>query len=246
MPTSLRRSPNRLVTIDGPAGCGKSTVARSLADRLHGVAFGTGVIYRLLTFLALEAGVDLTEPSQVLGVLADNPLTLEVVGAELRVVAARGDTKVWTSGAELHEPRVTREIHWLADAAEVRAALLPLQRALPPDRIVVAEGRDLGTVVYPDAPLKVFLTASVEERARRRLADWQQGAATESLDLAGVEAEIEARDRRDRGRPVAPLVAAPDARVVDSTAQTVAMVVQEIMQWVPKKWLAIEPGSSTT
>lgn len=227
----------RLLAIDGPAGCGKSTVAKSLAQRLGGVAFGTGVIYRVVTYLGLQAGVDLADTRAVLGVLRDSPLSLEVGAVELQLVVRRAGQDPWMPGPEVHEPAVTREIHWVADAPSVRAALLPIQRDLPSGRLIVAEGRDLGTVVYPSAPVKVFLTASVEERARRRLRDWRAGRSSEALDLESVIEDLEARDRRDRDRAVAPLRKAPDAHVVDSTGRDVLTVVQEIMQWVPKDWV---------
>lgn len=237
-----------LVTIDGPAGCGKSTVTRELARSLGGVAFGTGAIYRGVTFAALEAGVNLEEPDQVLALLRDHPLSLTVVepadAAGVAELQVSGDG--WSPSAELHTPRVTREIHWVADDPGIRAALLELQRQIPRDgvlgdRAVVAEGRDLGTVVFADAPVKVFLTASVEERARRRLRDWETSGGAGDHDLASVMAEIEARDRNDREREVAPLVPAPDARVVDCTTMAVAEVVVEIRKGIPARWLETPP-----
>ena len=180
-----------MITIDGPAGCGKSTVAHAIAQMVEGIAFNTGLIYRAVTWLALERRIDLQQPTLVIDLLDRVPIALEEVGHEWRVRVGEERPTV-----ALREARVTAEIHWIADSPELRARLLPLQRNWESTRIVVAEGRDLGTVVFPDAPVKVFLTASIEERARRRHAE-QQGRG---VPFATVLSEVEQRDRFDRER----------------------------------------------
>lgn len=229
----------KLITIDGPAGCGKSTVTRRIADDYDGLAFGTGFIYRSVTWLGLARGIDLRNAQEVLRLLAEEPL--QIVEQD-RALWVRVSGQVLRDG--LHTPEVTREIHWVADDPGIRAALLPVQRSLESDRVVVAEGRDLGTVVYPDAPVKIFLTASVEERARRRLGDWQDAAGEH--DLASVMREIEERDRLDRERDTAPLRAAPDAKTVDTTGLSIDQVVEVVKKGIPEEWQGTPPPAGST
>lgn len=220
----------RVIAIDGPAACGKSTVVRLLAARLGALSFSSGLVYRAVTWLVLERGDDPADPEAVRRDLAAAPVEIVEREGALRVVVAGVDP-----GDALHGTRVTEAIHWIADDAAVRAALLPLQRRLPP-RNVIAEGRDLGTVVFPDAALKVFLTASLEERARRRHAELR-GRLGERISLEEVAEQLRRRDEKDASRAVAPLRPAPDARVVDTTDRTPEEVVEEIVGWVPPSWL---------
>jgi len=220
-----------VIAIDGPAACGKSTVVRLLAARLGALSFSSGLVYRAVTWLALERGLDPADPSAVGRVLAATPVEIAERSGVLRVLVAGRDP-----GDALHGTRVTEAIHWIADDAGLRAALLPLQRRLPPRR-VVAEGRDLGTVVFPDAAVKVFLTASLEERARRRHAELS-GRLGERISLDVVAEQLRRRDDNDANRAVAPLRPAPDARVVDTTDRTPEEVVEEIVEWVPPSWRA--------
>lgn len=223
-----------LVVIDGPAGCGKSTVARALAAALGGVAFGTGLLYRAVTWLGLSEGVPLKDPARVAELLAAGRIRLVERVGEVRCLVDGTDP-----GSALHTPEVTREIHWVADAPQVRAALLPVQRCVSRDRVMVAEGRDLGTEVFPGASLKVFLTASLEERARRRLRDWR---GDEEAEVQRVRDEIATRDARDSSRTVAPLRPAAEALVIDSTSLGVEEVVEQILVALPPGW----PGGGAT
>ncbi len=189
------------VAIDGPAGSGKSTVARAVAERLGALHLDTGAIYRAIALAALEAG---TDP-------ADEGAVAELASAA-RITQVDGTT--FLDGrdveADIRGDRVSAAVSTVSAHASVRDVLLVQQRALSADGAVV-EGRDIGTVVMPDADLKVFLTASAEERARRR-AD-QLGRE----DVAALQAAIEARDTQDSHREVAPLRAADDAWVLDTT-----------------------------
>lgn len=228
------RSP-RVVTIDGPAGCGKSTVVARLSERLgaRGVAtvgFSTGLVYRGLTWCALERGIDLADARAVRALLG---------GVELRVVERRGELRVEVDGHDpgeaLRTTRVTDAIHWIADDPEVRAALLPLQRALPAGPVILSEGRDLGTVVYPDAAVKVYLTASLEERARRRHSEFRDRLG-EEISLEEVQERIRRRDEHDSEREAAPLRPAEDAVVIDTTTLAPEAVVEEILAEFPDDW----------
>ena len=222
------RSPlQRLITIDGPAGCGKSTAAHGLARSVDGLALNTGLIYRAVTWLALKHQVDLRDDGAVSRLLDSTPITLVEDSGELRVQVGRE-----FPGEELREAHVTTEIHWVADSPELRARLLPLQRSWSSTRIVVAEGRDLGTVVFPDAPLKIFLTASIEERAQRRHSEQQRKGRQVSFEQ--VLSEVEQRDRFDREREVAPLRAAEDAQVIDCSQLDAAATLQCVRDLVPR------------
>ncbi|HWE39884.1 MAG TPA: (d)CMP kinase [Isosphaeraceae bacterium] len=195
-----------VVTIDGPAGAGKSTVARRLADRLGWRLLDTGAMYRAVTLAALRSGADL-ESDEALGALAGR------VSVELppgRVLLDGEDITAIVRSVE-----VTRATKYLADSPSVRRQLVRWQRAFADDYDVVAEGRDQGTVVFPDAARKFFLTASAEERARRRHAEYL--AKGEVVDPEAVLRDIRERDDRDASRSIAPMVAAADARVVDTT-----------------------------
>ncbi len=227
----------RLIAIDGPAGCGKSTVARELARELDGLSFSTGAVYRAVTLLALDAGVQLERPPEVLRLLAMHELEVVERDHELKLTIDGRDRE-----RELHGSAVSREIHWIADAAEIRARLLPLQRALAAREYVrpgplVFEGRDVGTVVFPDAGVKVFLTATAEERARRRQKQLRAQHG-EELSVERVLSDVERRDRFDQERDAAPLAAAAGAKILDTSGRSVAEVVASILKGLPPAWRA--------
>lgn len=215
-----------VIAIDGPSGAGKGTVSRILAERLGFGLLDSGALYRLTALAANLAGVDLHNTSAVAAVARQ--LALEFV-------ARNGVTEAWLDGREVTQDIRTEAIGMgasvVAAQPDVRAALLDRQKAfaLPPG--LVADGRDMGTVVFPQAQLKVFLTASASARARRRLLQLQ--AAGEVADLATITADIEARDKRDAERSVAPLVAAADALVIDSTHLSIDEVVDLILKHWP-------------
>jgi cytidylate kinase len=209
----------RVVTIDGPAGAGKSTVARMLADRLAWRLLDTGAMYRAVTVAALRAGVDL-ESDEALGALA------------ARVSVDLPPGKVLLDGEEvtalIRTVEVTRASRFLADSPRVRRRLVDWQRAFADENEVIAEGRDQGTVVFPDALRKFYLTASLEERARRRHDEFTAKGAP--ITLEAVLNDLRDRDERDAARAIAPMKPAPDARIFDTTGLRLDEVVEEIVR----------------
>jgi cytidylate kinase len=193
----------RVIAIDGPAGSGKSTVARHVAERLGLDYLDTGAMYRAVTLAALQQGVDPSEHDR-LGALA-----AEVVVEE---------------SPAIRSPEVTKAVSAVAAVPAVRAELVRRQREwAAAHEGGVVEGRDIGTVVFPDAELKVFLTASEDERARRR------GDEVGARNYDAVAADLARRDQLDSGRAVSPLVVANDALVIDTTGRDVDEIVEEVL-----------------
>ncbi len=222
-----------VITIDGPSGSGKGTVAGILAKRLGWNLLDSGALYRLLAFAAGTHGVAL-----------DNEALLEKLAAHLDVQFV-GATDGKPARIILEGDDVTHAIRSEAVAAgaskvaalpAVRDALLQRQRAFQELPGLVADGRDMGTVVFPDAPLKVFLTASAEERARRRYL--QLKAKGDDVSLSGLLDEIRARDERDTQRAIAPLKPAADAIQLDSTELSIEQVLERIMSEIALRDIA--------
>ena len=212
------------ITIDGPAGAGKSSVAQGVARKLGYVYVDSGARYRVVAWLAMQAGLSVEDDSEAITRLAQ---TMQV---EFR--PTNGDQHLFVDDEDL-EPRIRLpEVGALSSAVSaipgVRAALLDTQRTLARETGVVMEGRDIGTVVLPDASLKIFLTASPEERARRRLEQLRDKHP--ELTLGQVLADQRERDMRDSNREVAPLRKADDAIEVNSDGMTLEQVIEHIVQ----------------
>jgi cytidylate kinase len=212
-----------VVAIDGPAGSGKSTTAQAVAERLGFTHLESGALYRAFTLAALDAGIPLD--GQRIAALAESlPVRLAYAGGGFRPEVAGVDVS-----ADVRRPDVTTHVSAVSALPEVRAIANALLRdaAAQHPRGVVADGRDIGTVVFPDAQLKVFLTASAESRARRRLL--QDGRPTDAEAVADEARRLSARDRADSTRAVAPLRQAPDAVMLDTTGLTFSQQVDEIV-----------------
>ncbi|MBX9788003.1 MAG: (d)CMP kinase [Pirellulales bacterium] len=210
-----------IVTIDGPAGAGKSTVARRLAQRLGFRFLDTGAMYRAVAWAAARDRVDWSDASAIAQVA--QRLRIELPGS--RVLVDGDDVTTAIRASE-----ITSVTHYAADNPQVREHLVGLQRLAAGNDNVVSEGRDQGTVVFPDAACKIFLTASPSERARRRLADL--AARGESRELAEVLAEQTLRDERDSAREVGPLIPAVDAVHVSTDELEIDEVVDAIERLV--------------
>lgn len=203
-----------VVAVDGPAGAGKSTISRRLAEALGYRYIDTGAMYRVIGVLADERGIASTDNMQ-LATLCD--------ATRIDFVERPNGLRICADGRDLSEAIRTADAAQLASKVstipEVRQRLVAQQRAMAAAGGVVMEGRDIGTVVCPDAPVKVFLDASVTERARRRACELRPNAT--AADIAGIEQEIAQRDARDRTRAHAPLRPATDAVLVDTTDKTI-------------------------
>ncbi|HBZ92633.1 MULTISPECIES: (d)CMP kinase [unclassified Pseudomonas] len=216
-----------VITVDGPSGSGKGTLCALLAKQLGWNLLDSGALYRLLAFAAGNHGIDLT-----------NEEALKQLAAHLDVQFI--DKRIILEGEEvtdaIRNEQVGAGASMVASLPAVREALLQRQRAFQEMPGLVADGRDMGTVVFTDAPLKVFLTASAEERARRRYL--QLKAKGDNVNLASLLDEIRARDERDTQRAVAPLKPAAEAIVLDSTELSIEQVLERILREVADRDLA--------
>jgi CMP/dCMP kinase len=212
-----------IVAIDGPAGAGKSTVAKRVAEKLGYVYINTGAMYRAVALWALRLRTDLSDMHR-----------LEQLAKEARIELPPGGNRVLLNGEDVtdavREPQVSEAASKVSAVPGVRRALLGLQRSIAEENSVVMEGRDIGSVVFPFAQVKIFLDADSQERARRRTKELQQ--IGDSVHPANVAHEMKKRDERDRRRTEAPLVQAPDAQLVDTTGLTLDQVEEAVLRIV--------------
>ena len=213
------------VAIDGPAGSGKSTVAKLVAERLGFLYIDTGAMYRALTLKAMREGLSLDDEDQIAELLERTRLELK----------SGPQTRVFLDGEDVSEairlPDVNRGVSAVAALGKVRQGLVMLQQEMAKGHVVM-DGRDIGTVVLPQAEVKVFLTASLKERARRRALELQSRGIEVSQEEA--EAQLALRDKLDESREIGPLKKADDAYLLDTTDLTIGQVVEEILSLCKK------------
>jgi len=221
--------PELIITIDGPAGVGKSTVAQLLAQRL-GIAFlDTGAMYRAVTLAAMQKETDLTNKNQLLEVLNQTDLQFSIAQGRMKVSADGIDVT-----EEIRGRRVTANVRHVAEAGELRHELVQMQRRFAQDyERIVTEARDQGTVAFGDADFKFFLTADLAERAGRRQRQLAQDG--EEMDIEKIQAEIARRDASDENRAVGPLTPADDAIIIDTTDLDAEGVVEKILEHIEGK-----------
>ena len=219
---------HRSVAIDGPAGAGKSTLARKLAEKLGFLYVDTGAIYRTVALKVLWEKADPADPGQVVPLLE---------GLEIHMDYENGEQKMYLEGedvsAAIRRHKVSGAASQVSAIPEVRAFLLDFQRKLARENNVVMDGRDIGTVVLPGADVKIFLTAAPEARARRRLLELEQRG--EAADFDTILRDIRERDWQDEHRPVAPLKQAADALLLDTTDLDLGQSMSRLLSLVKEK-----------
>ena len=218
-----------IITIDGPAASGKSTVARLVAAKLGATFLDTGAMYRAATLAAMLDGADLTDQQRILNVLDDTVFEFDATPDGMLVRIDGVDTT-----AQIRDPKVTANARYVACLAPARQRLVDMQRRFAEAYgKVVTEGRDQGTVVFPDADVKFYLTADLNERARRRQAELKAKGVIQTDDE--IRQAILKRDQSDENRSVGPLKPADDAVIVDTTGLTIDEVVEKLVSVVKEK-----------
>jgi cytidylate kinase len=215
-----------VITIDGPAASGKSTAARLLAEKLGASFLDTGAMYRAVTLAATQAGVDMSDEDELLGVMEASEFQFSLKDDKMVVCIDGIDVT-----EQIRQPQITANARHIASSPKAREKLVQMQRRFAAGREkIVTEGRDQGTVAFSDADIKFYLTADSIERARRRQAELRAKGGDESLEQ--IQKAIEERDKSDENRTVGPLRPAEDAIVVDTTDLTIEQVVEKLLDYV--------------
>jgi cytidylate kinase len=216
------------IAIDGPAAAGKSTVAKKVAEALHYTYIDTGAMYRAVTYLALKNNANLDDEREILALLKQSPITLSYTDDAQHIFL--GDVDVTDA---IRTDEVSNNVSFVAAHKGVRSEMVKIQREMIKQAGVVMDGRDIGTHVIPDAEVKIFMIASVDERAQRRYKE--NVAKGYEADLEAIKADIRQRDKIDQEREVSPLVKATDAIELDTTSQSIDEVTQKILAIIKEK-----------
>ena len=214
-----------IITIDGPAGVGKTTLAKNLARKLGITYLDSGALYRAVTWKVLKEGIK-------------NEEDVKKLVKDLKIkISIEDKMRIWMDGEEitpqLRDPELTKEIWWVCRIKEVRDWVNNILREYSRNHDIVVEGRDMGTVVFPKAEYKIFLTASLDERAKRRWEEWKKEGV--NVNLEEVKKEIELRDKRDSEREIAPLRKPPDAKVIDNSGLKQEETLEKALSFILKK-----------
>jgi len=220
---SMRR--HLVIAIDGPAGSGKSTVSKKIAKRLNLLYIDTGAMYRALTLKAMREGVDLEDEKSLITLARSTKIGLEEKDSHLRVFLDGEDVAVL-----IRTPGLTGNVKYIAKVPGVRQEMVKLQRSIGAEHGAVLEGRDIGTVVFPDADYKFYLDADVEERARRRHKELAE--LGQKINLDEIRRDVVVRDESDMKREVGALKKAKDAILVDTTNLSIDEVVEKILSYI--------------
>jgi cytidylate kinase len=212
-----------IIAIDGPVAAGKTTLSKYLADRLSFSLLDTGAIYRAVALASRRQSVDWSDEPSVAAVASRLRIEFRWIDGTNHVLLGGED-----ASDAIRTPEMSQGASLVSALPAVRAALLDLQRQLGVQGNVIAEGRDIGTVVFPHADLKIFLTARPEIRARRRYEEWRRKGIDDSYE--DVLEALKERDARDENRPVAPLVPAPDSILIDSSELSIEQVVTQVLE----------------
>ena len=215
----------KIITIDGPAGAGKSTVAKQLAEKLDLAYLDTGAMYRALTLKAIQQNVNLENEDDVVAMARQTHIDLENHAQGVKVILDGADVS-----EEIRTAEITNKTYFVAQKPRVREIMVEWQRLLGSKRGVVVEGRDVGTVVFPQARYKFYLDADIAERSRRRIEELREKG--NDVDADKLAAELKERDNKDLTRSVGPLRKADDAVFIDSTHLTVNEVIEKMMKHI--------------
>lgn len=214
-----------IIAVDGPAGSGKSTISKRLAERLGFKYVDTGAIYRAITLKVIQRGLDFSNEKEICRLVENTKIELKKINGNLMVLLDGTDVT-----KEIRNNTVTNNIHFISNKASVRERLIKLQRDCANEVDAVVEGRDIGTVIFPNAGKKLFLNADIEERAKRRYKEIIKQDS--SMELSKVIDDIKRRDHKDISRGAAPLKQAEDAILVDTTNMSIEDVLDYILKIV--------------
>ena len=219
-----------VVAIDGPAGVGKGTIAKRVSEDLKLITIDTGATYRCVTVAIIEKNIKLDETKKIIDLLKSIKIDMELVGDTKKVFLNGKDVTT-----RIREDDVNNFVSQVSSIKEVREEMVNLQRKLAEGKNVVMEGRDIGTVVFPNADIKIFLDASIEERAMRRYNQNQETGIDKELTYEQVYESISKRDFNDRNKPIGPLKQADDAILVDTTGKTIEENIKEVEDLIKGK-----------